>query len=39
MPRVPMTPRVRLTLYALLAYIIVVLGLLVVRFVQILGRP
>jgi hypothetical protein len=38
MPRVPMTPRVRWTLYILLAYIVVVLGLLVVRFVQILGK-
>lgn len=37
MPRVPMTPRVRLTLYALLAYIVVLLGLLVVRFVQMVG--
>ncbi len=34
MPRVPMTPMVRFALYFLRVYLIVLLGLLLVRFVQ-----
>jgi len=36
MPRIPMTPMVRVALYSLRIYLLVLLSLLLVRFLQIL---
>ncbi len=38
MPRVPMTPKVRFALYSLSVYLILLLGLLILRFVQIVSK-